>query len=183
MDKLNLTKTSEWANEKYSVVNFSNEKNNFSRIVANDPSICLLPFDLNPNGQISHVYLAKYHDYLKENQEFKCLTDLIDLDKTDSEFESIQISLNDELGLTDIDVNDVYYLGTINHNIPFSKEYKCFAINLTNYSDDPSGFTPKRDSDDSALQVVEKVKFNKLLTGEINDSLALSASFLLMSYK
>jgi hypothetical protein len=180
---IKLNKNSEWENSKYSIFNFSNDKHNFSRIDAKTSSLCLLPFDLNPNGQFSNVYLAKYHDYLKDHEDFRCLTDSVNFNSTDSQFEAIKLSLVDELGIENIDVNDVYYLGNIEHNIPFHKEYMCYAIDLTNYSEDPSGFTPKQDVDSESLHTVEKVKLSKVLTGEIDDTLVMSSVLRLLYCK
>ncbi len=180
---IKLNKNSEWENSKYSVVNFSNDKHNFYRIESRTSSICLLPFDLNPNGQLSNVYLAKYHDYLKDSEDLRCLTDSVNFNNTDSEFEAIKLSLTDELGISDIDVNDVYYLGKLEHNIPFHKEYMCYAIDLTNYSEDPSGFKPKQDLGDDSLHTVEKVRLGKVLSGEVDDTLVLSAALRLLYCK
>ena len=81
-------------------------------------------------------------------------------------------------------MNDVYYLGDITHTLPFTKSYKCYGLNLTGHSKDPSGFTLEiSDSEkESKLYTVDKIKFNRILKGDVNDSLTLSAALLLISY-
>jgi hypothetical protein len=96
--------------------------------------------------------------------------------------ESLSDCIDHELGLNDIDVNDIFYLGQIQHTVPFTKTYKCYAVNLTNYSDEPSGFTAKVLNPESKLHSIDKVRFSRVMRGEICDTLALSCSILLLSY-
>jgi len=108
-----------------------------------------------------------------------------DSQRFDTYYTAVEECLREELGLPDtFNINDLYYLGQIKHSLPFSKEYKCFGFNLTPYLNDEAGWKSPFSEEDlkSRLKHVEKVKFNKLVKGEVSDSLALSCSLLLLSY-
>lgn len=177
-----VNKNEEYSDGKYSVLNFTKDTSKFTRIVCNQESICLIPFDVNEHNQIKNIYLAKYHDYVTDAESHKCVTGSLKPDEFSTFHESLVNCIDDELGLTDVDVNDLFYLGTVKHGVPFNKSYKCYAVNVTNYSDDVSGFTPMITNPESRLHKIDKVRFNRLANGEINDSLALSGTLLLLSY-
>ena len=181
LDISKFNKKEEYADGKYSVYSFSGENRNFRRIVCSDESICILPFDLTDKNNIRNIYLSKYKDYLSDKFDHTCLTDTFNKDEFDSYYEAIESCLNNEMGLQNIDVNDTYYLGKIKHSLPFSKEYRCYGVNLTKYCNDMSGYTnPVQPSDPK--MIIEKIKFNKLIKGDISDSLSLSCALLLLSY-
>jgi hypothetical protein len=174
--------TEEYSDDKFKILNFSGQGGNFKRISSSKEAICVLPFDVNENDQIKNVYLTKYHDYVLNGQNHKCITATLEPDEFDTYHESLTNCIDHELGITDIDINDLFYLGQIQHTIPFTKTYKCYAINLTKYSEDPTGFTPKILNPDERLHSIDKVRFSRIMKGEICDSLALSCSLLLLSY-
>lgn len=174
--------TEEYSDDKFKILNFSGQTGNFKRISCSKEAICVLPFDVNENSQIKNVYLTKYHDYVLNGQNHKCITATLEPDEFDTYHESLINCIDNELGITDIDINDLFYLGQIQHTIPFTKTYKCYAINLTKYSEDPTGFTPKILNPDERLHSIDKVRFSRIMKGEICDSLALSCSLLLLSY-
>jgi hypothetical protein len=172
----------EYSDDKFKILNFSGEKGNFKRISAKKEAICLLPFDVNENDQIKNVYLAKYHDYVLDGQNFRCITSTLEPDEFDTYHESLVNCIDLELGISDIKINDLFYLGQVQHTIPFTKTYKCYALNLNNYTEDPSGFVSKVLDPDKKLHSIEKVRFSRLVNGEVCDSLALSCAMLLLSY-
>jgi hypothetical protein len=180
IDQFNSTE--EYSNNKFKILNFTGDKGNFKRIKSTREAICLLPFDVNENSQIKNVYLAKYHDYVLDGQNHRCITSTLEPDEFNTYHESLSKCIDVELGLDEIELNDIFYLGQIQHTMPFTKTYKCYAINLTKYSEDPSGFTPKVLDPDSKLHSIEKVRFNRVMKGEIQDTLTLSCSILLLSY-
>jgi hypothetical protein len=184
LNNLKFDKKQEYSDGKYSVFSFSGEKGKFKRLSCDNTSICVIPFNTNHANQIKNVFLAKYHDYLSNSSELRCISDTIDLDKSDSHYSALLDCIKNELNLDNIDVNDIYYLGKIKHTVPFSKEYRCYGVNISNFSDDSSNFTPNISQDSLAnrLHTLETVKFNRILSGEICDSLTLSASLLLISY-
>ncbi len=174
--------TEEYSNESFKVLNFIGDKGKFKRISSSKEAICLLPFDVNENNQIKNVYLAKYYDYVLNKDNHRCITATLEPDEFDTYHESFSKCVDLELGLADIELNDIFYLGQIQHTIPFTKTYKCYAINLTKYSEDPSGFTPKLLDPESKLHSIDKIRFNRVIKGEIYDTLTLSSSILLISY-
>jgi hypothetical protein len=172
----------EYSDDKFKIINFTGEKGNFKRISCLKEAICLLPFDLNENDQIKNAYLSKYHDYVLNGQSNKCITATLEPDEFDTYHESLTTCIDNELGLSDVDIDDIFYLGQIQHTVPFTKTYKCYAINLTKYSEDPSGFTPRILNPDDRLHTIDKVRFSRIMNGEISDSLVLACSLLLLSY-
>ena len=171
-----------YSDDKFKIINFTGDKGNFKRISSSKEAICLLPFDVNESDQIKNVYLAKYHDYVLNDQTKRCITTTLEPDEFDTYHESLIKCIDQELGLSDVKVDDIFYLGQVQHTIPFTKTYKCYAINLTDYSEDPSGFTPKIHNPDEKLHSVDKVRFSRVMKGEVCDSLVLSCSLLLLSY-
>ena len=172
----------DYSDDNFKVISFTGDKGSFKRISCTKEAICLLPFDVNENNQIKNVYLAKYHDYVLDKQNHRCVTATLEPDEFNKYHESLSNCIDLELGLDDVDVNDIFYLGQIQHTIPFTKTYKCYAINLTNYCDDPTGFTPKLIDPESKLHSIDKIRFNRIMKGEICDTLSLSSSILLLSY-
>jgi hypothetical protein len=166
---------------KYRIVSLENKDSHLRRIICDTESICIIPFDTN-NGKIKNVYLAKYMDYLSGDQGHTCITSDI-LDTDDTMYERLEDMINKELHIN-INVNDLYQLGTIKHNLPFSKTYKCYGVSLDNYSKDLNGFTldtPESDND-KKIYKLDKVRFTRFLNGDIDDSLCLSGAMLLLSY-
>ena len=169
-------KKEEFTDGKYSVYSFSNPSKKFRRISCEQESICLLPFEINENSQISNVYLFKYEDYLLGGSKLACITDTFDKDQFDSQFSAVEHCLEEKLGISNVDLNDCYFLGNISHGIPFSKEYRCYAVNVT------SAISEKSVAGQPVFADLEKIKFSKVANGQVPDSLVLSCSLLLLSY-
>lgn len=166
---------------KYRFLSMSNGESNLRRVVCDTDGIILIPFDTSGDN-IRNVYLAKYLDYLTNEQGYTCIT-AEDNPSTDSDFEELHEIINVELGI-DADVNDIYFLGSIKHNLPFSKNYKCYALNLDNYAKDLNGFTldlPDTEKD-KKLYSLHKIKVTRILKGDVDDSITLAAILLLTSY-
>lgn len=184
LSKFSFNKQKQYGDEKYSFYTISVNDSSFRRIDCEKEGICLLPFETNDHNQIKNVYLFKYYDYLKNSSGFSCISLDINPDEDSSYFQALIRSLNKELGLKEIDINAVFYIGKLNHTLPFSKQYHCYAINLSNIVSDPNGFTPKLSDEEikHKLYTIEKVNFNRVLKGEVSDSLTLGCSLLLLSY-
>lgn len=178
-----LDKKQEYTDDKFEVLSFYGDKGKFKRISSKEKSICILPFDTNDQGQIRNVFLFKYKDYLSDAEESRCITETYDPNVSDSSFEIVLSCLNREAGITAVDVDHVLYLGKIKHTIPFTKEYSCFAVNISDKLDQ-DGNLAKLPGVEPAnhFHSVEKVRFTRLLKGEVCDSLALACSTLLLSY-
>lgn len=172
----------EYQDGKYNIVSLSNGKKELRRILCKSEDICIIPFDTNQDGKIRNLYLAKYLDYLNNDHGYTCMSTEYAGNK-ESDFDEICEYLNEELGISP-DVDNLYYLGSIKHQLPFSKSYKCYGLDLTGFSKDPNGFSIEiSDSEkENKLYTVEKIKFNRVVKGDISDSLCLSAAMLLISY-
>jgi hypothetical protein len=179
-----FNKKQEYSDGKYSIFSFSGEKGKFRRLVCNQESICIFPFDANENNQIKNVFVSKYHDYHTNSPETCCITRTFDENKFESHYDALCEILKEEIGVDSVELDDIYYLGKVKHTIPFSKEYRCYGVNLSKYSDSPGGFSISlpQSENDSRLKSVERIKFNRVLNGEITDSLSLSCAMLLLSY-
>jgi hypothetical protein len=177
-----FNQTEEYSDGTYKVLNFTGDKGKFKRISCSKEAICLLPFDVNEDGKIKNVYLAKYHDYVLDGQNHRCITTSLEPDEFETYHDSLITCIDRELGLNEVEVDDLYYLGQVRHTIPFTKNYKCYAVNVTNYSEDPSGFMPKLSDPTDKLHSIDKVRFSRVINGEICDSLTLSCAILLISY-
>lgn len=184
LSNLKFDKKEEYSDGKYSIFSFSGENGKFKRLHCDGTSICVIPFNTNENNQIKNIFLTKYQDYLSNSSELRCISDTVDLNKFDSYYSALLDCIKHELNLENIDVNDIYYLGKIKHTVPFSKEYRCYGVNISNFSDSSSNFAPNitQSELEKRLHSLEMVKFNRVLSGEICDSLTLSASLLLLSY-
>jgi hypothetical protein len=181
MKSKDFKSTEAYQDGKYRVLNISDGNSNLRRVVCSTDGICLIPFDTT-NDKVINVYLARYIDYLSNDQGHTCITSDFK-DDTESHFSELHELVNGELGV-DVDVNDVYFLGNIKHNLPFSKTYKCYGLNLDNHSKDLNGFSIDLSDDekDKKLYSLDKIKLTRVLKGDIEDSLAMSAALLLISY-
>jgi hypothetical protein len=181
MKSKDFKSTEAYQDGKYRVLNLTDGNSNLRRGVCDVDGICLIPFDTS-GEKVKNLYLARYVDYLSNDQGHTCITSDFK-ENTDTVFEELHELINGELGL-DAEVNDLYFLGNIKHNLPFSKTYKCYAINLDNYSKDLNGFAIDLSDDekDKKLYSLDKIKLTRVLKGDIEDSLAMSAALLLISY-
>ena len=176
-----LNKHQDYSDGKYSIFTFSGDNDKFRKITCSQESICILPFCLNEKNQIKDVYLSKYGDAINNNPVFTCITKTLNSDANESFYELLEELIENELEIKEIEVDDIYFLGNIKHTIPFYKEYKCYGVNLTEYLDAPF----KSNLGENRLKSrnsIERVRFSELLSGRINDSLALATSLILLSY-
>jgi hypothetical protein len=179
-----FNKKKEYSDDKYSVFSFSGEKGKFRRLVCEKESLCIFPFDLNNSDQIQNVYVSKYHDYHTNSPETCCITKTFDPNKFDSHYDAMCSILKEELGVNDVELDDIYYLGKVKHTVPFTKEYRCYAVNLSNSVESPGKFKVSipQSEKDKKLYSIDCVRFNRIVNGEINDSLSLACALLLLSY-
>lgn len=170
-----------YSDGKYKFLKIHKNGSQVNRITCESDGICILPFDTN-NGKIKNLYLSKYSDYLTGEDSYTCINN-DSRDDFSTQYEDIEDLIKVELGV-DISIDDLYFLGNIKHGIPFSKSYKCYGLNLDNYSDDLNGFSPKisKDEIESKPYSLSKVRFNRILNGDVDDSLCLSSTMLLISY-
>ena len=178
-----IRRDEKYSDNKYKVFNISKDGKELRRINCESEGVCILPFDTNDKGSPKNYYLLKYQDYLSNKFGHICLHEDINPDTDSSYFDTLSRCISSQLGIDskEIDINSVFYLGTIEHTLPFSKSYRCYALDLSKYSKDPSGFSTEMSGDNGKLFSVEKIKANRLLNGDIRDSLSLSCVALLLS--
>lgn len=179
MNKEHVIKEEKYSDEKYQVLNFKGEKGDFKRAVSLTDSVCILPFDMNENGQIKNVYLHGFHDHVLDRPNKKCITKTLHPDDFDTYHDSLISCITDELGIQKVDPNDIYYLGNVQHGAPFHKTYKAYAINLNTYSEEPTGFSYSKQD---ARHSLDKTRLSRVVNGEVTDSLVLACTLLLLSY-
>ena len=179
--KKEFIQSEQFQDGKYRVINISDGTSNLRRVTCDVDGICLIPFDTS-GDKIRNLYLARYTDYLSNEQGHTCITMDSD-DQSETAFEELHNFINNDLGI-DADVNDLYFLGNVKHSLPFSKTFKCYGLNLDNYSKDLSGFSIDLSDDekDKKLYNLDKIKLTRVLKGDIEDSLCMSAALLLISY-
>lgn len=175
--KNNFERKDLFTDGKYTIQSFSDGQDTFRRLSCSEASICLIPFDLTDSNKIKGVYLSSYHDQLTDSSNFTCVTESFNRDQNSSYFQAIEKSLNSRLGISDPDLNAIYYLGKINHTVPFNKEYRCYGFNV-GHAFDPTILSPNSRHGHH----LERIPFSRVIRGEISDSLILSASLLLLSY-
>lgn len=168
----------EYSDNKYSLYSITNDNYSFRRIICERSSICILPFEVNEFYEIKNIYLFKYLDIIKNSIDYSCITIDFNEENNESYFEVLTNLLISKFNIENINIEDIFYIGTITHNLPFSKTYKCYAINLSDYEFNKNNLL----SNNNSIDLIDSVNFNKILNGEITDSLILSSSFLLLSY-
>lgn len=179
----NFKSSEKYGDDKYKFFNLNDGNRDLRRITCDSDGICIIPFDTN-GEKLTYVYLARYIDYLNDQHGHTCISVDAKRDNSfDSNFEEIHSIIQGELNI-DADVNNIYYIGKIKHTLPFTKVYRCYAVKLDDYSKDPSGFTIDISDKErkSKLYSLDKIKFSRLINGDIEDSLAMSATLLLLSY-
>ena len=180
------TKTSKYDDEDVEIFSVAANNKTVTRGRHKNESICVIPFDMNEQNQISGIYLAKHFDFTANTNIHSAVTEDFDPSSDSDSYETFMRSVNKDLGLSDSSIPDdaSYYLGKICHNFPYHKTYHCYALNVTNLANTPQGFKPKlpKEETDAKLYTIDRVKFNRVVKGEVNDSLTLAGTLLLISY-
>ena len=159
---------------KYKMLAITNGDKNHRKISCKTDGVCIIPFEVN-GDQVSNVYLSKSTDYSSAHDFNTCIT-FESTHNEGSEFAEVSKGIKENLGIEDISINTIFFLGKIKHNFPFSKSYRCYGVKMESYINNSNGFK----IDDTKI---EKVNFNKVVgSGDVHDSLCLSASLLLVSY-
>ena len=179
-----FNKKIDYSTDKYDVYEITTGDTKFNRIKSNVESICILPFFMNDHEKVSSLVLANCADYTSENSNFlTCINHTFNQDAHDSIHNCFKDCVKKNLNLSEFSPNDVFYLGVVNHTIPFNKKYRCYAMNLSNY------FDKFEDIDQSQLHQKNKkildlknFKFSSAVNGHVTDTLCLSACLLLLSY-
>lgn len=179
MNKDHVIKNEDYADDKYKVVSFKGENGDFKRAVSQNESICILPFDTNESGQIKNVYLHGFYDHVLDQPNKKCITKSLLADNFSTHHDSLLSCMDEHLGLKDVDADNIYYLGTVQHGAPFQKTYRAYAVNVNPYSEEPTGFAY---SNANSRHSLDKTRLSRVINGEVSDSLVLACTLLLLSY-
>jgi hypothetical protein len=159
---------------KYKMLAVTNGEKHHRKLSCKTDGVCIIPFEVSGDN-ISKVYLSKSTDYSSAHDFNTCIT-FESTHNEGSEFAEVSKGITDALGLEDVQINTVFFLGKIKHNFPFSKSYRCYGIKMDRYIQHADGFNLENEK-------IEKVDFNKVVSsGDVHDSLCLSASLLLISY-
>jgi hypothetical protein len=186
MNPNNFSKSLNYSSQdgKYSVYNFTDGSTSFDRIDSTQESICIFPFFKNEHDKIESVVLANCIDHMHDGKSIlTCITQTFDQDQHSSYHSSFKDIIEKNLNLKDVNVDDIFYLGEVSHNLPFNKKYRCFSVNLSNYYDKFSDIA-QEDLKFKNQKIVDlkNVKFSTLVNGNVDDSLCLSCAMLLLSY-
>ena len=168
----------EFSDGTYSIYSLNHEGKSQKRIKCSQETICVVPFDLNEIGQIRNLYLMKYQDPLSGSDEFSCMLHDFDHNVNDSYSKLISEMIQKTFNIDSLKLDDLYYLGEVKHNLPFSKTYRCYGINLNDYLDSRNQLT----TSPFGIGEIEKIRVNRAIKGELPDSLVLCCSMLLLSY-
>jgi hypothetical protein len=152
----NFKNQEKYSDGKYRILDITNGDVNLRRVICETEGICLIPFDTS-DGKIKNIYLARYLDYLDGDHGHTCISHE-STGEYSSNFDEISAICKNDLNI-DCDVNDVYYLGKIQHKLDL----------------------PKSDLE-KRLYTLDKIRITRVLNGEIEDSLSMSAALLLISY-
>jgi hypothetical protein len=184
MDNVEYNKSNLYNDDNFELHSISVGDLNIQRSKDKSDSICVLMFDLNESGKIINLYLLKQMDYINDGTCLSCLIEDINHNIDDDSFDTFKRCIDKDLAIKNVNVDSCYYLGKINHNVPFSKTYSCYGLCLNDYIKSPEGFKldmPESEIDGKTYSI-EKMKFSRAIKGECSDSLVLSSCMLLISY-
>jgi len=164
-------------------VNGPNVKSN--RIADSNQAVSILMFDLTSSGKINNLYLIENDNYLDQSKQVSCLIENVNLNQDDDEYDTFKRCISKDLAIKDLkNLDSCYYLGKVNHSIPFHKVYHCYALCVNDYIKSPNGFEldlPENELEANGFSI-KKMKFSRAIKGECQDSLVLACCSLLLSY-
>ena len=183
-DKIQYNKSNLYDDNNFELFSIEVGDSKIQRSRDKSDAICLLMFDINDDGKISNLYLLKQIDYLNDDKYLSCLVEDINTNIDDDSFDTLKRCISKDLAIKNLNVDSCYYLGKIDHNVPFLKTYSCYGLCLNDYIKSPDGF--KLDMPEAEINgktySIEKMKFSRAIKGECSDSLVLSSCMLLISY-
>lgn len=166
-----------------STIDHSGDK--FNRGKDSNTAISVIMFDLTPDNKINNLYLLDQFDYMNQKSCISPLIEDINYNIDDDEYDTFKRCIWKDLGIKNIsNLDSCYYLGKVDHNIPFQKTYDCYAFCVNDYIKSSDGFKldmPEGEIDGKRFSL-KKMKFSRAIKGECKDSLVLSSCLLLLSY-
>lgn len=164
-------------------VNGPNVKVN--RAIDSNQAVSILMFDLTTDGKINNLYLIENENYLNQSKQVSCLIEDVDSYQDDDEYDTFKRCLYKDLAIKNLkNLDSCYYLGKVNHSVPFHKDYHCYALCVNDYIKSPNGFEldlPEKELQSKGFSI-KKIKFSRAIKGECQDSLVLACCSLLLSY-
>ena len=180
INKTQVTKQISELSPNYEYCKVSYMGNQFDNVVLRNTNVCILPFETDDSGKvITHLYLNRYYDFLKEDTRVSALMYKNDEQKDDSYLDTVIRGVGDimQIPITDNEIKRVFYLGEIELNNIVSGGIPCYGVNVTGLSKEMS----YKISDQLEI-VLERVIYNNVLRGTSQDYLVASSVFMLLSY-
>jgi hypothetical protein len=167
---------SHYENDKYRVLSYSNLDNSNSSIKLESKldSVLIVPFILNGNNNIKSIFVMEQEDWESGTTHYLPILKTYSSEKYDSKYDQVENICLSTFNLSEIPVNQFFYLGKITSNYKFSKKYECYSINLndSNFNISIDHFTSN----------IKEIPFHKIGNDEYSDCLLLSSVLLLTTY-
>jgi hypothetical protein len=184
MNNIDFNKAELYQDDTFELASIDHLGKKLNRSKDLNHAICVLLFDLTDSGKINNLYLLEQVDYLNGSTCSTCLVEDVNPRTDDDEFDTFKRCVHKDLAIKNLNMDSCYYLGKINHNIPFQKTYSCYALCVNDYIKSSDGF--KLDMPEEEINGInyslKKMKFSRVIKGECEDSLVLSSCMLLLSY-
>jgi hypothetical protein len=185
MNNLEINKSDLYSDNNFQLSSIDHLGHKLNRGKDPNQAISILLFDLTPDSKINNLYLLEQMDYMDQSTCLSCLVEDVNPTLDDDDYDTFKRCINKELGIQNlINLDACYFLGKVDHKIPFSKTYNCYALCVNDYIKTPDGFKldlPESEISNSRYSL-KKMKFSRAIKGECKDSLVLSSCMLLLSY-
>ena len=182
IDKSSLTTTKTVISNNYThhIVNYKNVA--MDNMILTGNYIGILPFEIDKaTGNISYVFLSKAHNFFKDEIKKSLIIEKFDDEHDNSPLDVVYRYFEKNLAvpLRDEKLEKIFYIGEIEMNNFLDGRIPCYAINVT-------GMITEKENvfkiSDDFPHVIERIDYNNMLKGATHDFLAISATFLLLSY-
>jgi len=182
IDKSSLTVTKKEITNNYThhIVTYKNIP--MENMILADGYIGILPFEIDKaTGNISTVFLSKHHNFFRDDIRRSLIIDSYKDGVDNSPLDVVYRYFEQHLAvpLRDQSLNKIFYIGEIEMNNFLDGRIPCYAVNIT-------GMITSKENifkvSEEFPRVVERVDYNDMLKGVTHDFLAISATFLLLSY-
>ena len=154
----------------------------FDDMELNGKYIGILPFEIDEKSKnISNVFLSKQHNFFKDEIKRTLILDQFNDDTDDSQLDVVYRFFESKLAipLREDKLEKIFYLGDIDMNTLLVGQIPCYAIDVSKMLTDKENLFK---ISETIPQTVERVDYNNMLKGITHDNLAMSATFLLLSY-
>ena len=185
INEIDFTKSDLYSDDNLKLSIIDHNGNKLNRGKDSSQAVSVIMFDLTPDSKINNLYLLEQFDYMNQSTCLSPLIEDVNYNIDDDEHDTFKRCIWKDLGIKNIsNLESCYYLGKVDHNIPFQKTYHCYALCVNDYIKSPEGFKldmPEGEINGKSFSL-KKMKFSRAIKGECNDSLVLSSCMLLVSY-